>query len=90
MKNQLILDKSAINKICLMLLVFKDLFTMMGWEYPHLFYNLPCQYNYQTYRDIDSTQSSLEQDVKEDDPEYRNCKSQGKIIHLNGLIGHVD
>ena len=73
-----------------MLLVFKDLFTMMGWEYPHLFYNLPCKYNYQTYRDIDSTQSSLEQDVKEDDPEYRNCKSQGKIIHLNGLIGHVD
>ncbi|XP_023345198.1 xyloside xylosyltransferase 1 isoform X2 [Eurytemora carolleeae] len=64
----------------------QDLFTLMGWEYSELFYNLPCQYNYQTYRDIDYTQFSLELDVKNDDPEYRNCKNQGKVIHVNGLI----
>ena len=60
---------------------------MMGWEYPDLFYPLPCEYNLQTYRDIDSTTWSLEEDRRQEDPEYRNCNKDGKIIHVNGLIG---
>ena len=29
---------------------FKDLLTMIGWEYPEMFYSLPCQFNLQTFR----------------------------------------
>lgn len=59
---------------------------MLGWEHPELFYELPCQYNLQSYIDIDQSEYSKSEEVKKADPEYRNCKQHGRIIHVNGLI----
>ena len=59
--------------------LLQDLFSLLSWEYPELFYSLPCQYNYQTHDD------------PTDNPEYvkwkavyKNCSEPFKIIHRNG------
>jgi len=65
----------------------QDLFTMLGWERPDLFYMLPCQFNVQVFVDIDKSEESKEKDEFVKDPEYRNCRETPKIYHINGLIG---
>merc|ERR1719195_678881 len=58
----------------------QDLFTLIGWEQPHLFYNLPCTFNKQV---------SIQYLTPPTDtlfPRYHACAplSRVHILHLNG------
>jgi len=59
----------------------QDLFTMMSWEFPEMFYSLPCQYNVQTFIDDSMSKETVKLFSK-----YRSCKPKTKILHRNGSI----
>jgi hypothetical protein len=59
----------------------QDLFSMLSWEYPELFFSLPCQYNYQTHQNPIKDPEWLELNEV-----YRICSPPYKIIHRNGSI----
>jgi len=59
----------------------QDLLTMIGWEYPEMFYSLPCQFNLQTFRD-----PSMSRETADLLPTYSHCPHKPKIIHRNGSI----
>ncbi len=55
-------------------------FTLLGFEFPQLFYALPCEYNFQ----LDTGMCRKEWvDVF---PAYHNCTTQAKIVHANGGV----
>lgn len=54
------------------------LFTLLGFEYPELFYLLPCAYNYQ----LDT--NMWQQEFAHIFPLYHNCSDRPKIYHGNG------
>ena len=65
----------------------QDWFTMLGWKIPSLFYNLPCEFNFQTslqylamYKLVNSTVLAGEFH------KYNYCgpRHKAKIMHSNG------
>lgn len=53
-------------------------FTLLGMEFPHLFYDLPCEYNYQL--DV----SFARKEFRDIFNSYHNCSAEPKIYHGNG------
>ena len=62
----------------ILLLIFQDWLTLLGWETEELFYQLPCEFNRQT----DKTYNT--EYWRELFTIYHHCDHTAQIIHNNG------